>query len=156
MMKRYALLALIAILPLLLLAQHCGHCSEGTSQPNAIQASSKTTYTNLPGYDKKVWIGSDNYFTYEFDKKPKMGNSVLVVKLFDKAGKAVTDWIITGAADMPSMRGAHSSGDVTLKTNKKGNYLLPVNFVMPGEWEITLNFNKGGKALYHGLFTLKI
>lgn len=154
-MKRYLLASLILIVPLLVFAQHCGSCQNSGAESKP-QIQQKASYSPLPGVGKKVWVGSDNYFTYEFDKKPKMGNRVLIVKLYDKAGKAVTDWTITGAADMPSMRGAHSSGDVTMKTNKKGNYLLPVNFVMPGEWEITLNFTKGGKSLYRGSLTLKI
>jgi len=34
--------------------------------------------------------------------------------------------------------------------NKKGDYLLPVNVVMPGEWEVVLNFHKDKKPIYTG------
>ncbi len=34
--------------------------------------------------------------------------------------------------------------------NKKGDYLLPVNVVMPGEWEVVLNFLKDKKPIYTG------
>ena len=30
------------------------------------------------------------------------------------------------------MSGAHDSGEVPFKLNRKGDYLLPVNIVMPG------------------------
>src|SRR3972149_4655080 len=64
-------------------------------------------FENLPKSGKKCWIGEVNYFTWEFDKAPKMGTSILIIKLFDKDGKRVTDLQITGRSDMPSMRGAH-------------------------------------------------
>ena len=51
---------------------------------------------------------------------------------------------------MPSMRGAHDSGDVEFRTNKANNYLLPVNIVMPGDWEVRVTFSLNDKAVFHG------
>jgi hypothetical protein len=107
-------------------------------------------FQDLPKSGKKCWIGEVNYFTWEFDKTPKMGTSILIIKLYDKDGKQVSDLAITGSSDMPSMRGAHDSGEVAFKTNKAGNYLLPVNVVMPGDWEVRLTFSRNGIVIFRG------
>jgi len=99
---------------------------------------------------QKHWIGEQFYFVYEFDKKPQMGTIIMKVQVFSKDGKQDTSLEITGAADMPSMKGAHSSGEQLFKMNKKGDYLLPVNVVMPGDWEVVLNFSKDKKPIYTG------
>ena len=107
-------------------------------------------FQDLPKAGKKCWIGDDFYFVYGFDKKPKMGMSILKVELFDKDGEQITDWKIHGRSDMPSMRGAHDSGEVAFKQNRQGAYLLPVNIVMPGDWEVLLTFSKDEKVAYRG------
>jgi hypothetical protein len=107
-------------------------------------------FQDLPKSGKKCWIGEVNYFTWEFDKTPKMGTSILIVKLYDKDGTQVSDLTVTGRSDMPSMRGAHDSGEVTFKTNKAGSYLLPVNVVMPGDWEVRLTFSRNGIVIFRG------
>lgn len=102
----------------------------------------------LPGFGKTCKIGENYTFVYDFDKTPKMGTAILRIKLFDAKGDKAIDLEILGSSDMPSMRGAHSSGDVPFKLNKKGVYLLPVNIVMPGEWEVRLVFRKNDSVLY--------
>jgi hypothetical protein len=99
---------------------------------------------------QKHWIGAEYYFVYDFDKKPQMGTIIMKVQVFAKDGKQDSSLEITGSADMPSMKGAHSSGETLFKMNKKGDYLLPVNVVMPGEWEVVLNFLKDKKPIYTG------
>ena len=99
---------------------------------------------------QKNWIGEEYYFIYEFDKKPQMGTIIMKIQMFTKGGIQDTSVEITGEADMPSMKGAHSSGNQPFKLNKKGDYLLPVNVVMPGEWEVVLNFLKDKKSIYTG------
>jgi hypothetical protein len=79
-----------------------------------------------------------------------MGPAILKIQLFDKDGKQVTDLDITGRSDMPSMRGAHDSGEVAFKLNRKGDYLLPVNIVMPGDWEIQLTFSRTKIVIFRG------
>ncbi len=113
-------------------------------------------YNDLPGAGKKCWIGNDLYFTWKFDKKPKLGTAFLKIRLFDKKGKQVKHLDVVGSSDMPSMRGAHDSGDVPFKLNKKGDYLLPVNVVMPGEWEVKLLFLKAKAPLYRGRIVFKV
>ena len=107
-------------------------------------------WTNVPGPGKKCPINDDYYFKYEFSAKPKIGMVILKIQVFDKDDKQVVPYKATGRSDMPSMRGAHDSGDVEFKMNRKNDYLLPVNLVMPGEWEIQVVFLLNDKAVYHG------
>jgi len=110
----------------------------------------------LPGAGEKCWIGNDYYFIYSFDKKPKMGTVILKIQVFDQAGKRDTSMEITGNSGMPSMRGAHDSGDVSFQLNKRGDYLLPLNLVMPGEWEVRLTFFKDKGAIFYGSLKFKV
>jgi len=57
---------------------------------------------------------------------------------------------------MPSMGRTHDSGEVLFKLNKKGDYLLPVNIVMPGEWEVKLSFSKDKRVIYRGSFKFNV
>jgi hypothetical protein len=162
--KSLMALALLLGVTLPLLAQHnCATCPAakasaccggGTASADTLTGQ-KTAWTALPGYNKKAWINKDLYFTYNFDKKPKMGPAVLKVQMFNKSGKKVQGWEISGKTGMPSMSGAHDA-EAAFKLNKKGDYLLPVNFVMPGEWEVKLTFKKDGKVLYLGSFKLNV
>jgi hypothetical protein len=99
---------------------------------------------------QKHWVGDQHYFIYNFDKRPQMGTIIMKIQVFTKDGKQDTSFEITGDADMPSMKGAHSSGNQLFKLNKKGDYLLPVNVVMPGDWEVVLTFLKDKKPIFTG------
>jgi hypothetical protein len=105
---------------------------------------------------QKHWIGSDNYVVYNFDKRPQMGAVIVKIQVFTKDGKQDSTLDITGRADMPSMRGAHGTGDRPFQLNKKGDYVLPVNVVMPGEWEVVLNFLKDNKPVYTGIVRFNV
>jgi hypothetical protein len=120
------------------------------NSPGLTPQGQEPVFQELPKSGKKCWIGEVNYFTWEFDKAPKMGTSILIIKLFDKDGRQVSDLAISGRSDMPSMRGAHDSGEVAFKTNKAGTYLLPVNIVMPGDWEVRLTFSRNGIVIFRG------
>jgi hypothetical protein len=129
------------------LAQPAASCC---SSPGLTPQGQEMVFQDLPKAGKKCWIGEVHYFTWEFDKTPKMGTSILIIKLYDKDGRQVSDLAIAGRSDMPSMRGAHDSGEVDFKTNKAGNYLLPVNIVMPGDWEVRLTFSRNGIVVFRG------
>jgi hypothetical protein len=116
----------------------------------------ESIYAELPGPGKTCKIGDTYAFTYEFDKTPKMGMVIVKIKLFDKGGARTTELGTVGRADMPAMRGAHDSGDVAFKLNRKGDYLLPVNIVMPGEWEIRLVFSKGDEVVFRGVLKFDV
>jgi len=136
-------------------AQPAGSCC---NSPGLVPTGQEgePVFQDLPKAGKKCWIGEVNYFTWEFDKTPKMGMSVLIVKLHDKDGRRVSDLAITGRFDMPSMRGGHDSGEVAFKTNKAGDYLLPVNVVMPGDWEVLLTFSRNGIVIFRGRLTFNV
>ena len=114
------------------------------------------TYESLPGPGKKAEIGKDHYLIYSFNKKPQMGMVILKIELFDKAGKKDSSFQITGNVDMPSMRGAHGSGDQSLQQNSKGDYLLALNLVMPGEWEVQLVFLKDKNIIHRGSIRFRV
>jgi hypothetical protein len=120
------------------------------NSPGLAPQGQEPVFQDLPKSGKKCWIGEVNYFTWEFDKTPKMGTSILIIKLYDKDGTRVSDLAVAGRSDMPSMRGAHDSGEVAFKLNKAGDYLLPVNVVMPGDWEVRLTFSRNGIVIFRG------
>ncbi len=105
----------------------------------------------LPGEGKKIAIGGEHYLIYEFDKKPALGTAILRVRVFDGKGRQQAPYEIYGEYGMPSMRGPHDSGRVSFKLNKRRDYLLPVNIVMPGDWEVIITVEKGGKVLFKGV-----
>lgn len=122
----------------------------------AFAQTTEPVFEELPGPGKTCRIGETYTFTYEFDKTPKMGMAVLKIQLFDMNGKRTTALEITGRSDMPSMSGAHDSGEVLFKLNRKGDYLLPVNIVMPGEWEVRLVFSSNKEAIFRGRFKFNV
>ena len=115
-----------------------------------LYAGSQTIYPSMPGPGKKVPIGSDHYLIFGFDKKPKLGTVIMKVEIFTKEGRKDTSFEAKADAGMPSMKGAHETGDRPFTLSKKGDYLLPVNIVMPGDWEIRLTILKKGEVIFKG------
>ncbi len=138
------LISLVAGLGFSMVVQH--------SRGNA----NEIVYNELPGSGKKCWIDTKTYFVYKFVEQPKLGTAILKVQVFDKNGQRLTDLEVKGNYGMPSMPGAHDSGDVSFKLNKKGDYLLPVNIVMTGGWEIKLTFFKNKEAVYRSRFRFNV
>jgi len=156
-LKPAALLTLLV--PLLAASVHAQPAASCCNSPGLAPSGPKAQapeFKDLPKAGKKCWIGEVYYFIYEFDRTPKMGTAILKIRLFDKDGKQVTDLDITGQSDMPSMRGAHDSGEVAFKLNKKGDYLLPVNIVMPGDWEVRLTFSRTKIVIFRGRLTFDV
>jgi hypothetical protein len=148
-------------IPVLALAEgSCGGCPMAGKACAATLDSAKkdaTAFAKLPGYDKKVWIGEDYYFTYKWAKRPQIGTIILKVQVFTKGGKQTKEMAVSGEYGMPSMSGAHDSGLQAFKNNQKRDYLLPVSIVMRGEWEVKLVFaDKDGKPVYHGVFKFSV
>lgn len=98
---------------------------------------------------KKNMLPDGGWFTWQFSQKPKLGSLVVKVQAFDKAGARVRNYVIIGESGMPAMR-YHDSGPVKFQLNKKGDYLLPVDLVMPGEWQVVIRVKKGRKEIYAG------
>lgn len=104
----------------------------------------------MPGLGEKVTINNDYYVIYGFDKKPKMGTVILKVSVYTKDGNKDTSLEVAADSGMPSMRGAHDTGDLPMQISRNKEYLLPINIVMPGEWEIRLTIKKSGKVMFRG------
>lgn len=152
----FALLLVAIMLPFAVWSQ-CGSCAAQSScASGSVGNDGAVKAKALAGFDKVNWISDTHYFTYNFDKKPKLGTTILKVKVFNKAKKLNNLYEVYAVSDMPSMKGAHASGDMKLKPNKKGELLVPVNFVMPGIWQIDLKFMKDGKQAYLGSFQVRI
>jgi hypothetical protein len=116
----------------------------------------KPGYQILPTSGEKIPLGAKHYFTYAFAKAPKLGTSILRVEIFTVDGVRDTSFAVKGDADMPSMRGMHSSGDQNFALSAKGVYLLPVRLVMPGDWEVSLSFLKEGKTVLRGSYLFSL
>ena len=122
----------------------------------ALQQVETPEYSELPGPGKKCRIDDEFHFTYEFTEKPRMGTAILRVRIFDREGNQSTAFTVLSRYDMPSMAGAHDSGEQEFKLNKKGDYLLPVNIAMPGEWEVKLTFKRGESVVFRGTFQFDV
>jgi len=127
----------------------------GGSASSPVTAADSSACKPLPGEGEKVELPGGGWFTYKLGKK-ELGTVVLKVQVFGKDGKRTTAHDIFGSYDMPEMKGMHASGDRKFSLSKKQDYLLPVDFAMPGEWEISVSFRKAGKAVYCGYFRVTL
>jgi hypothetical protein len=113
-------------------------------------------YSPLAAPGQKVAIGSGYYLIYGFDKKPKLGTVIMKVEIFNLEGRKDTSLEVKADAGMPSMRGAHETGDRPFVLSKKGDYLLPINIVMPGDWEIRLTIIQDGKSIFRARYNFAV
>lgn len=148
------LLLALAYTPLLA-ASHEGHQHHMKSEA-AAETGQEPVFAVMPGPGKKVPLGNGGYLIFEFDKKPKLGPVILKVEVYTADGKRDTSLEILGDSGMPSMRGAHETGDQPFKLSQKGVYLLPVNIVMPGDWEIRLTLKKDGEVIFRGSYKFDV
>jgi hypothetical protein len=118
--------------------------------PAISRTSRLADYLPMPGPGKKVSIGNNNYFTYEFDKALKMGTVIMKLRVYNKSGDRETSLEVFADAGMPSMRGAHDTGPRPLKLSRAGDYLHPIDLVMRGGWEIRLTILKDGEIVFRG------
>lgn len=101
-------------------------------------------YKNIAAAEnKKNWLGPDYYFYYQFNQRPTIGTNILKIQIFDKKDKKVNSFKLKGLVEMPAMGSAHNSGWQAFFVNKKNDYLLPIDLVMRGEWDINVVFYKG-------------
>lgn len=118
----------------------------------SVSYAEEPVYQQLPKPGEKISLDADHYFTYGFTKPPKLGTAIMRVEIFTRDGVGDTSFVVKGDADMPSMRGAHSSGETDFSLSAKGAYLLPLRLVMPGDWEVRLTFGKKGKTVFRGAY----
>jgi len=148
----FSILVAITLLPLSLYAEgQPGHKSRSGDNASAVSGNKRyPVYPSMPSPGKKVPIDSNYYFIYGFNKQLQIGTVIMKVEVYTRDGKKETSLEIKGDAGMPSMRGAHETGDQLFKLSKNGVYLLPIDIVMPGDWEIRLTFLKDGKVIFRG------
>ena len=157
-MKKYLIFILFFVLtfyslPPLYGADHMGHSSTTAKDAGTSQ---KPIFLPMPDPGKKVPIGNGYYLIYSFDKRPKMGTVIMKVEAFNADGKKDTTFEMKADAGMPSMGGAHETGDKAFALSNKGDYLLPINIVMPGDWEIRLSISKEGKIIFRGRYNFNV
>jgi hypothetical protein len=104
---------------------------------------------SLAAAGKKNPLPGGGWFTWRFDKKPQLGTVFVKVQIFNKDNQKDTSYEVTGESGMPSMP-YHDTGLVYFKLNKKGDYLLPVDVVMTGEWRLVIRLRQGGKEAAAG------
>lgn len=118
----------------------------------AAPSAAEADFQILPNPGEKIPLNADYYFIYEFDKPPKLGMAIMRVEIFNRDGNRDTSFVVKGDADMPSMRGAHSSGEKDFALSAKGVYLLPIRLVMPGDWEIRFTFLNKERVIFRGAY----
>jgi hypothetical protein len=156
-MRKYLFFVLLFVLSFYSLplcgADHMGHGSTTAKDTGTAQ---KPVFTPMPGPGKKVPIGNGYYLIYGFDEKPTMGMVIMKIEVFTDKGKKDTTFEMKADAGMPSMGGAHETGDKAFRLSNKGDYLLPINIVMPGDWEIRLAVSKEGKIIFRGKYNFNV
>lgn len=103
----------------------------------------------LPAQGDRISLPDGGWFTWEFTEKPKIATVIAKVKVFASDGSRAASYGVIGEYGMPSMR-YHDSGPVEFKLNKRGDYLLPVEIVMPGEWQLTIRVKDEKEVIYEG------
>ena len=106
--------------------------------------------------NQKIKITDNYHLIYSFSEKPKVGTIMFKAALYDKRGSKTIGPRIVINYDMPSMRGHHPSGDVTLTSNRNHDYIAPVHLVMRGDWEITIRIFEEDKEVYFGKILFNI
>jgi len=151
MKKILTVLLVITALPVM--AQHCGSCGHA-KQVESQQTELKSV--ELTSAKKLFPLNEELFISYEWSKKPKIGTFILEVKVLDKEKNPVENVSITADAYMPSMKGSHDTGDQSLKVNKKGEHVIPVNFMMLGDWEILLKVSTATSQMNSAVIRLNI
>ena len=157
-MRKYFLFALLFILSFYSLPSLYGanHSEKDSKSAKDAGAEQKPVFLPMPDPGKKVPIGNGYYLIYGLDKRPKLGTVIMKVEVFTGEGKKDTTLEIKADAGMPSMGGAHETGAQAFVLSKKGDYLLPINIVMPGDWEIRLTVVKEGKVIFRGKYNFDV
>lgn len=113
-------------------------------------------YPEMPAPGEKVPLPEGRYLVYGFTAKPKLGTAIMKVEIFGADGRKDTSLEVTADAGMPSMRGAHETGDRPFQRSRKGDYLLPIPIVMPGGWEVRFTVRKDGRVIFRGRYGFEV
>lgn len=127
----------------------CGGEEPQQAESRVQQPAAQAGPAVLAAPGEKISLPGGGWFTWEFAEKLKLGTVIVKVKAFNADGSRNLSYSIVGESGMPSMR-YHDSGPVDFRQNKRGDYLLPVDVVMPGEWQLTINVKAGEQGVYEG------
>jgi hypothetical protein len=150
----FVVLFLLSLVPLTLFS--ADRMDSNSKNATETGVSQKPVFAPMPDPGKKVSIGDGYYLIYGFDKKPKLGMIIMRVEIFSGQGKKDTSFEVKADSGMPSMSGAHETGEQTFTISKKGVYLHPINLVMPGDWEIRMSVLKQGKVIFRGRYNFDL
>jgi hypothetical protein len=150
------MLAVAVCVPAFGLTALAADAAKQTGGSGDARAAEDKDFPKLVKPGDKVVLDADYYFIYGFNKPPKMGTAIMKVEIFTREGKKDTSFVVKGDLDMPSMRGAHSTGEKEFELSKNGAYLLPSHLVMPGGWEFKFRFEKNGKTVFRGAYLFDI
>jgi len=140
---------------ILIPALFCAACNKEPAKTAPEQANTSSTAApdagpaDLAPQGEKNMLPGGGWFTWKFSEKPKLGTVIVKVQVFDKDGKQGTPYEITGDSGMPEMP-AHDANAVMFQLNKKGDYLMPVSIVMPGEWRVIIRVKTDKTEIYAG------
>lgn len=138
----------LSMAALLLLMTACGG-QDSTPRPAPPPGAVAPGSSLLAAAGEKNPLPDGGWFTWQFAEKPKLGTMIVKVQVFDKTGARIQSAEVVGEYGMPSMR-YHDSGPVKFQLSKKGDYLLPVEVVMPGEWELLIRVKQDEQEIYAG------
>ena len=135
-----------------------GAADAGNDQSGAARAPGPVAaeFQKLPKPGDKVPLGAGYSFVYGFTNPPKLGPVIMKVLIYDRDGKQDTSFVVRGDMDMPSMRGAHSTGEKEFSLSKRGAFLLPASIAMPGDWEFRFTFEQNGQIVFRGAYLFDI
>ncbi|MDD5712775.1 MAG: hypothetical protein PHY31_08490 [Smithellaceae bacterium] len=146
------ILLVLALTPAIL----WGAQADRSKAPKGFSAAPAPVFIPMPKPGSKVPIGGGSYLIYGFDGKPRMDIMIMKVEIFDGNGRRDTSCQVKANADMPSMRGAHVIVERAFKLSRRGDYVAPIDIVMPGTWEIRLTVLKNGVVIYRGSYEFEV
>jgi nitrous oxide reductase accessory protein NosL len=135
------------------------HRARNTAAATAGSPGAQTprpVFEPIPGQGSKVRLDAGRSFVFSFDKKPTMGTVIAKVEIFAADGSKDTSFQIKGNADMPTMGCQAGKPDRPFVLSRKGDYLLPYTFGMPGGWEVYLTFVKDGAVVFRGKYAFEL
>ncbi len=113
-------------------------------------------FAAMPEPGKKVPIGNGAYLIYGFDKKPKMGTVIMKVEVYTPDGKQDTSLEVLARLRHAFHEGRPRNRRPALQAFQKRGISLPINIVMPGDWEIRLTIKKDGKVIFRGSYKFDV
>ena len=117
--------------------------------PVAGLKAGEAALVRLAPEEKRNPLPDGGWFIWKFSEKPKLGTVIVKVQVFGKDGEQENSYDVAGEFGMPSMRD-HDSGPVKFQTNRKGDYLLPVDIAMEGGWKLLIKFKRDKNEVYAG------